>query len=67
MNNAILFFYNINIQEIKKITNNYYFTYLNNNYGIYLYNRDPKEQEELFKIYEDMMIELLLCDENCKD
>ena len=26
-----------------------------------------KEQEELFKIYEDMMIELLLCDENCKD
>ena len=26
-----------------------------------------QEQEELFKIYEDMMIELLLCDENCKD
>lgn len=33
----------------------------------YTTNLNKKEQEELFKIYEDMMIELLLCDENCKD
>lgn len=33
----------------------------------YTTNLTKKEQEELFKIYEDMMIELLLCDEDCKD
>lgn len=33
----------------------------------YTTNLNKKEQEELFKVYEDMMIELLLCDENCKD
>lgn len=33
----------------------------------YTKNLTKKEQEELFKTYEDMMIELLLCDENCKD
>ena len=60
MNNAILFFYNINIQEIKKITNNYYFTYLNNNYGIYLYNRDPKEQEELFNLNNELLMQGLV-------
>lgn len=60
MNNAILFFYNINIQEIKKITNNYYFTYLNNNYGIYLYNRDPKEQEELFNLNSELLMQGLV-------
>lgn len=60
MNNAILFFYNINIQEIKKITNNYYFTYLNNNYGIYLYNRDPKEQEELFNLNNELLMQGLI-------
>lgn len=60
MNNAILFFYNINIQEIKKITNNYYFTYLNNNYGIYLYNRDLKEQEELFNLNNELLMQGLI-------
>ena len=40
MNNALLFFFNINVSELKKINNNYYFKYLNNDYGIYLYERD---------------------------
>ena len=50
MNNAILFFYNINIQEIKKINNNYYFNYLNNSYGIYLYSRALEELQELYDL-----------------
>ena len=50
MNNAILFFYNINIQEIKKINNNYYFSYLNNSYGIYPYNRALEELQELYDL-----------------
>ncbi|MDO4369224.1 MAG: hypothetical protein Q4C29_01655 [bacterium] len=50
MNNAILFFYNINIQEIKKINNNYYFSYLNNSYGIYPYNRALEELQELYNL-----------------
>ena len=48
MNNAILFFYNINIQEIKRINNNYYFTYQQNNYVIYKYNRDISEINEIY-------------------
>lgn len=55
MNNAILFFYNINIQEIKKIANNYYFTYLNNNYGIYSYVRDIAEAESIYYTNLDML------------
>lgn len=33
----------------------------------YTKNLNKEEQEDLYKIYEDMMIELLLCNENCKD
>lgn len=50
MNNAILFFYNINIQEIKRINNNYYFTYQQNNYVIYKYNRDISEINEIYEL-----------------
>ncbi len=50
MNNAILFFFNINASEIKKINNNYYFTYLGNNYGIYSYVRDINEALPLYNL-----------------
>lgn len=50
MNNAILFFFNINVSGIKKINDNYYFKYLNNNYGIYLYNRDITDSIHLYNI-----------------
>lgn len=50
MNNAILFFYNINIQEIKKINNNYYFTYLNNHYVVEPFIRDITEIESIYRI-----------------
>ena len=48
MNNALLFFFNINVSELKKINNNYYFKYLNNDYGIYLYERDIEEALEIY-------------------
>lgn len=60
MNNAILFFYNINIQEIKKINNNYYFTYINNNYTIYPYNRDLKELEEIYNLNNELLSQGLI-------
>lgn len=50
MNNAILFFYDIHIPNIKKINDNYYFKYLNNNYGIYLYKRDPNDIIDLYNL-----------------
>ena len=50
MNNAILFFYNINVSNVKKINKNYYFQYLNNNYGIYSYNRDISDAEVLYSL-----------------
>lgn len=50
MNNAILFFYNIHISELNKINNNYYFKYLNNNYGIYLYDRDVNDINEIYRL-----------------
>ena len=50
MNNAILFFNDINIQEIKKINNDYYFKYLNNNYVIYSYIRDISEIDHIYNL-----------------
>ena len=50
MNNAILFFYNIHISDLNKINDNYYFNYLNNNYGIYLYDRDLNDINEIYKL-----------------
>ena len=50
MNNAILFFFNINVSNMKRINNNYYFNYLNNNYGVYLYNRDITDSIYLYNL-----------------
>lgn len=48
MNNAILFFFNINILEIKKLRDNYYFNYAYNDYIVYSYKRDVEEAVELY-------------------
>ena len=50
MNNAILFFYGINVSGIKKINNNYYFKYLNDNYAIYYYNRDILDSTYIYNL-----------------
>ena len=55
MNNAILFFFNINVSDIKKINDNYYFKYLNNNYGIYLYNRDITDIVFLYNLNMELL------------
>ena len=55
MNNAILFFYGINASGIKKINNNYYFKYLNDNYGIYSYNRDILDSIYLYNLNLEML------------
>ncbi len=55
MNNAILFFYDLSISEIKRINNNYYFTYLNDNYGVYLYTRGLNELEDIYNLNNDLL------------
>ncbi len=50
MNNAILFFYGINVSNVKKINSNYYFNYLNSNYGVYSYNRDLTDSIFLYNL-----------------
>ena len=50
MNNAILFYFNINVSNIKRINNNYYFNYLNNSYVVYLYNRDLNDSIYLYNL-----------------
>jgi hypothetical protein len=55
MNNAILFFFNINVSGIKKINDNYYFKYLDNNYGIYLYNRDITDIVFLYNLNMELL------------
>ena len=55
MNNAILFFYGINASGIKKINNNYYFKYLNDNYGIYSYKRDILDSIYLYNLNLEML------------
>lgn len=55
MNNALLFFYNINVSGLRKINNNYYFKYLNNNYGVYFYNRDPNDSLLLFRLNDELL------------
>lgn len=55
MNNALLFFFNINVSEIKKINNNYYFSYLNSDYGVYFYERDVEEALEIYYLNLELM------------
>ena len=55
MNNAILFFYNINVSNVKKINKNYYFKYLNSNYSIYSYNRDINDALVLYYLNNELL------------
>lgn len=54
MNNAILFFYNLNVEELKKINDNYYFNYQNQLYIIQLYNRKLDEILEIFYLNKEI-------------
>lgn len=48
MNNAILYFFDINPLELKKINDNYYFKSQNSNYVVYLYDRNIDEALEIY-------------------
>ncbi len=49
MKNAISYFYQINLDDIEKINNNYYFYYAQNSYIVYLYT---KGINKLFQLYQ---------------
>lgn len=55
MKNALIFFYNLYLDEIKKINNNHYFSYQNNDYVISLYNRDISEITDLYQLNVEML------------
>ena len=52
MENILSFYYNLNIDNINKINNNYYFNYQNNNYVFHMYERHIKEIEEIYELNE---------------
>ncbi len=55
MENSLIYFYNINISEIKKIKNKYYFSHNNNNYVIEKYNRNINEALSIYKLNQEMI------------
>ena len=55
MKNLILLLYNLDITDIKKIYNNYYFTYQNSNFIVMEYKRDLKQIESLYKLNKEML------------
>ena len=55
MNNAILFFYNINVQNLKRINNKYHFKYLNDNYVIYPYERSIEEVVDIYILNNELL------------
>ena len=70
MNNAILFFFNINTKEVKKINDNYYFNYAYNNYVVQIYNRDIEEAIEIYYLNLELLsngfigYEIILTEDN---
>ncbi len=55
MKNALIFFYNLYIDDLKKINNNYYFSYQNNNYVVSLFDRNIEEAQEMYKLNIEMI------------
>lgn len=57
MKNALLFYYNIEISNnnLKRINDNYYFTYQSSNFIIEKYNRNVEDIIELYNLTEEMI------------
>ena len=57
MKNALLFYYNIEISNnnLKRINDNYYFTYQSSNFIIEKYNRNAEDIIELYSLTEEMI------------
>lgn len=50
MKNSLQYFYNININELNKIDDNYYFNFQNNNFVVMEYKREDEEALEIYKL-----------------
>ena len=55
MKNALIFFYNIFLEEIEKINDNYYFTYQNSDFVIHKYTRNIDEVISIYNLNKEML------------
>ena len=56
MNNAILFNFDINVSNVRRINNNYYFKHIDNNYGIFLYDRNVEDSIFLYYLNNELLV-----------
>lgn len=55
MENALIYYYDIYIEKINKIIDNFYFEFNNNNFIISLYNRNEVEAKEILLLNQEMI------------
>lgn len=55
MEKALIYYFNIYIEKINKINNNYYFRYNNDDYIISIYDRDIFEVQEIYNLNLEMI------------
>ena len=55
MKNAIIYFYNIYIDDIRKLNNNYYFSFNNEDYVIQQYSSNIKESVFMYELNKEML------------
>ena len=55
MKNALIFFYNIFLEEIEKINDNYYFAYQNSDFVIHKYTRNIDEVISIYNLNKEML------------
>lgn len=61
MNNAILFYFDMNVSDVKRINGNYYFNYFNSDYVVHLYKRDVSEIMEIYYVNLEILRRGLSC------
>lgn len=70
MKNALIYFYNIFLEDIDKINDNYYFKYQNNDFVIHKYTRNIDEIISIYNLNKEMLqnniitYEIILTKEN---
>lgn len=55
MKNSLLYYFNININDLRKIKDNYYFSNGNNNFIVALYNRSLEEISSIYSLNKEML------------
>ena len=55
MKNDIMYYYNMNINNIKEYNGNYYFTFNDSKYEFVIYNRDIRENEAIYMLNRNMI------------